>query len=302
MSNLPLRNREILKIKDILKYFCGYGLSSIPVVNKSKKLIGILKKEDFVTTSSSVINLEKSLKEFAIRNMTCINFSEDSKILSSLVLSCEQIKEIPVIDEEGSLIDFWTPQEIFLSLNNDISFSVNSWEKIFNNFPCISIIVDHSGKIVLANKLAKKYLFEDIETQNKEISEICSDLAKLSTKCKKLEEKKRNKSILKESLVNIKGKKYYCDYNLILDDKRVIGEVFLLREFLLESLNQSLEQDDLKKTIPPLEEAILKTEKNIISRALKKTDGNISACANLLKIPRQTLQYKIRKLNLKPVK
>ncbi|MDI6785442.1 MAG: helix-turn-helix domain-containing protein [bacterium] len=302
MSNLPIENKKVLKIKDLLKYFCGYGLSSIPVINKSKKLIGILKKENLIATSSSVVNLEKPLKEFTTKNITSINFLEDSKALSNLVLNCEHIREIPVINEEGILIDFWTPQEIFLSLNNNISFSVNSWRKIFDNFPCISIFVDHLGKIILANKLAKKYLFEGIEVQDKEISKICPDLAKYSTKYEKLEGKRKNIPNLKESLVTIKDKKYYCKYNLILDEKRVLGKVFLLREPSVENISQNLNENNLKKTISPLEEAILGTEKDIISRALSKTKGNISACANLLKIPRQTLQYKIKKLNLKSIK
>ena len=48
-----------------------------------------------------------------------------------------------------------------------------------------------------------------------------------------------------------------------------------------------------------LKETIENTEKNLIEKALKKSDYNISYAAELLKIPRQTLQYKISKYNLK---
>lgn len=47
-----------------------------------------------------------------------------------------------------------------------------------------------------------------------------------------------------------------------------------------------------------LSEVLEETERNIIKDALKKTDNNITKTAELLKIPRQTLQYKIQKLKI----
>lgn len=47
-----------------------------------------------------------------------------------------------------------------------------------------------------------------------------------------------------------------------------------------------------------LSEVLEETERNIIKDALKKTDNNITKTAELLKIPRQTLQYRIQKLKL----
>lgn len=48
----------------------------------------------------------------------------------------------------------------------------------------------------------------------------------------------------------------------------------------------------------PLNEVLEETEKEIIKRALRKTDNNITKTAEQLKIPRQTLQYRIKKLGL----
>ena len=47
-----------------------------------------------------------------------------------------------------------------------------------------------------------------------------------------------------------------------------------------------------------LSEVLEETERNIIKDALKKTDNNITKTAELLKIPRQTLQYRLSKLGL----
>jgi len=46
--------------------------------------------------------------------------------------------------------------------------------------------------------------------------------------------------------------------------------------------------------IPPLREAIQEKERELIEQALAFTKGNILKAAKLLKIPRQTLQYKIK--------
>ncbi|WP_100331314.1 sigma-54 interaction domain-containing protein [Bacillus xiapuensis] len=53
-----------------------------------------------------------------------------------------------------------------------------------------------------------------------------------------------------------------------------------------------------ENVIQPLRQALKDTEKALIQKALKETNGNIQQAARLLKIPRQTLQYKLIKLNL----
>jgi len=41
-------------------------------------------------------------------------------------------------------------------------------------------------------------------------------------------------------------------------------------------------------------------EKELIFTALNKTDGNVTRAAELLEIPRQTLQYRIKKFDIQP--
>ncbi len=51
--------------------------------------------------------------------------------------------------------------------------------------------------------------------------------------------------------------------------------------------------------IRPLEVSLQRYEKEIIASALEKVDYNVSKAAKLLNVPRQTLQYKIKKLDIK---
>lgn len=50
--------------------------------------------------------------------------------------------------------------------------------------------------------------------------------------------------------------------------------------------------------IPPLKETVWETEKAWIEQAMHRADDNIMQAAKLLQIPRQTLQYKLKKMNL----
>lgn len=50
--------------------------------------------------------------------------------------------------------------------------------------------------------------------------------------------------------------------------------------------------------LQPLRKVLLETEERLITQALEQTNGNIQQAANLLQIPRQTLQYKSNKLKL----
>lgn len=52
-------------------------------------------------------------------------------------------------------------------------------------------------------------------------------------------------------------------------------------------------------TIQPLSMAVEKVEREIIISALEQTDYNIAKAAKLINVPRQTLQYKIKKLDIK---
>ncbi|WP_432666886.1 sigma 54-interacting transcriptional regulator [Wukongibacter baidiensis] len=51
--------------------------------------------------------------------------------------------------------------------------------------------------------------------------------------------------------------------------------------------------------IQPLNDVMEMVEKKMIKKAIKKAEGNVSKAAKLLNIPRQTLQYRVSKYNIK---
>lgn len=71
----------------------------------------------------------------------------------------------------------------------------------------------------------------------------------------------------------------------------------------IQNRTEDLTEDvrTIETRITPLNEVIESVEKEMIKRAVKITEGNISKAARLLEIPRQTLQHKIRKYCLEEV-
>jgi len=79
-----------------------------------------------------------------------------------------------------------------------------------------------------------------------------------------------------------------------------IYDVDIIRE---EHLPQNLSEKSSAANftngkIEPLNKALERKEKELILSALSKTDGNVSRAAELLEIPRQTLQYRIKKMGI----
>lgn len=64
----------------------------------------------------------------------------------------------------------------------------------------------------------------------------------------------------------------------------------------MAAVNQAEEED---MDIPILSEAVEKVEKELITKALLRFEGNKTKASQLLGLPRQTLTYKIKQLNIK---
>ena len=65
----------------------------------------------------------------------------------------------------------------------------------------------------------------------------------------------------------------------------------------MEDLPQFLKKGSPSSSekIIPLREAMIEMETKLITEALLQTNGNVFQASRLLQIPRQTLQYKIKK-------
>ncbi len=90
---------------------------------------------------------------------------------------------------------------------------------------------------------------------------------------------------------NVRELEHTIESVISLYDSAIIREEHLPYQFNKTKLTS----DNNLKIIKPLNESVEKLEKEIILAALKQTNHNITKTAELIDIPRQTLQYKIKK-------
>ena len=87
---------------------------------------------------------------------------------------------------------------------------------------------------------------------------------------------------------NVRELKHCIEYMMNVADSHEL-DVGDLPAYFLERRNKPGGE------LPPLRIALMEAEKDMIKKALNKTGGNVLKAAEILQVPRQTLQYKIKK-------
>lgn len=95
---------------------------------------------------------------------------------------------------------------------------------------------------------------------------------------------------------NVRELEHAIESTISLYDGELIREEHLPFQFKYYNFKNNVKLDT--STIQPLNIAVEKVERDLIISALEKANYNISKAAQLINIPRQTLQYKIKKLEI----
>lgn len=158
------------------------------------------------------------------------------------------------------------------------------------------------------NKLLRKDLYYRLSVVNFQIpplKERKGDIKLLTNYFIKNMNKKLNKSVVGVSNKVMKIFENYKWEGNVRELENTIEGIMSLYDMEVIDVEHIPKKfkTNIKREIKPhgksLKEVIEDTERNIIEDTLKMTDGNITHTAELLKVPRQTLQYKINKYELK---
>ena len=95
---------------------------------------------------------------------------------------------------------------------------------------------------------------------------------------------------------NVRELEHAIESAISLYDGEIIREEHL--PFQFKNYQSDISYISDTSVIQPLSQAVERVERDIIISALDQTDYNISKAAKLINVPRQTLQYKIKKLNI----
>ena len=100
---------------------------------------------------------------------------------------------------------------------------------------------------------------------------------------------------------NVRELRNVIERTCILHDESIIKVEHIAGDFIGadKSLGLKICDDDFDLTTASYEDLLNNIERKIITKAISISDGNTSHAAKLLRIPRETLRYKLKKLNTK---
>ncbi|MEW5767098.1 MAG: CBS domain-containing protein [bacterium] len=115
MPNFPDITPGPLSKGDLLKLFYRYSLQIIPVVDDDKRIIGFLRKSDLIAASGIVKDLNSPVDELIRVNLSQIKPQEDLDQLTDAIQNFKRIESLPVINQEGKIIDAWDKIDLMLA-------------------------------------------------------------------------------------------------------------------------------------------------------------------------------------------
>jgi transcriptional regulator with PAS, ATPase and Fis domain len=269
------KSKEPLKKRDLLRLFCRYPIKALLIIKK-KKVSRILYKDELIAASTTSSGLEAPAKEIILNHSREIKENEDFLNLLKEIFGDRKETKLPVLDEEGNLVDFWSRVDFTLAWEEHSFFSKDGWKSIVNSLPDAILITDGTGRITYLNPAASEIIKEK-KVRGKSLSQVLPSIRLIEDKS------------ISNHFINIGSEEFIYDGVPIRRDKYLVGGVYIFRKpFIIEE----------EEPIKPFREALNQKEKELIQKALLITQNNITAAANLLKIPRTTLRYKLKKLKI----
>ena len=285
----------------------------LPVVDqKSESFIGFLSKSRIISEMSN-LDIEEENEENEI-SKELLEFDISDELLSYF----DSHSKIPVLNMRGEKISLWTKTKILLEYNNKVEEKTkeeventiiedngyNESEKInwflrlvLENLSEPLLVTDLKGKTILYNESFEKNILP-LEFFKDSIMTCESKLSKILKNNKHL-----FKKVLDWTVISNFGKgiNYDLHFKVISEDGNNTGYIyqFILRNDYNIIEEKSSNQNFKFDTNLSFSKNIDNYEKFCIENALIKNLWNISKTAKILKIPRTTLQNKVRHFQIK---
>ncbi len=292
-------NIKIVKMKDIIRLFFKFDIDYIPIIDKDKKLKGLVDKKLIIQDAADTVFIEKPFSKLV--NKFIFYPSEESFL--QIVSAIPDELKFPVIDIKGSLQYLWFKKDILNSFYNISKKSKSKTEKsdldykdIIDAFPLNLILVDEKNKIVNANKNFLHELdFEQDIILNQNINKFFTNI-----------HLPNEKNVFYPKIHSLKYRHIHWYYTVLQANQYYIFLFSLTsnpfnsnKEIHFSEESENSKKSGQKSISPPsLTRVMESNEKNIIKKILEENEWNITQAAQVLKIPRQTLQYKISKYKI----
>jgi len=309
-----------MKIESFYRHFLLTPVSHLPVVNASKNILGLLSKEkiarEMADLESEGIEYEK-IPEHLLENQL------NEKILQYFI----NYRTIPVINELGQRVDAWEKPrflaevskllekketvaqvEIVVEPENKNQMMIYRFmELILRSFPDALYTTDKDGDTMFYNEkfetsvLSKPIFKDSISIAEKYFRELSRDL--ISEYFRAVEPQIENSIDLPSLQVYVGNLQLFVRLIALRSEEKVIGYLYHFWDPNVSWVNHKGNinfpiLEELFQMSAPLNEVLKQVESTYILRSFKKNQENISHTANDLKLPRSTLQNRIKFLNL----
>ncbi|MDI6703233.1 MAG: helix-turn-helix domain-containing protein [bacterium] len=267
-----MEDHRFLTKTDILKFFCRYPIRIIPIVNKEKKIIGLLRKSDVVAGTPVVSSLNTSIKEVISSHIIPVAQDQEVSEFQNLLTNFRKATVFPVIDEKGHLVDFWDKTDLICTFLEKNPY-LKAKEEMFTHFSNPVIFVDRERKITYINPKAKaEFRLKDVI--GKQIDKVICPITIV------------DKTPIENCHIKIDNQEFTYDASPILRGKYLVGAMYIFRKTYIE--------EDIKN----LPKSLARKEKELIVKAMDEGKGDVQTVASLLKISPRSLRYRIKKLNI----
>ncbi len=300
------KTKKGAKIKDIIRLFFKYDINAIPVVDNRNLFKGLIFKQEIIDNAGEISFIEKP---FSTISNKFIFFPKETEFLQ-FISKLNDSLEFPVINLKGELLYLWRKKDLldlYYSITKNVikepsTQNIIDFEAIINVLPLNIIIVNSKNKIIFASK-------SFLETLDFKKEILINQLVhKIFPKINII----RTKDSLYPNIHKIKYQHqewYYLIFNLSTTASMKGCYIYVftqnknmfnagISEIIKGDKVNIKKENNAKKEQPPLTELIKSQEKELIKKVLEENAWNISQAARILKIPRQTLQYKISKYKI----
>jgi|GEM_PF-5391803 len=140
---------------ELIRLFLKYPISSIPIVNEKKGLIGFLSKQDIIASSGVQADIPIPITEVIEHHLNPIDREKDLPGLNLLLKNFNKVKRIPVMDKMGNIVDMWEKIQLITAWEGEEERGKsNFYPLLFDHFPLGVVITSPKHKILYINQPA----------------------------------------------------------------------------------------------------------------------------------------------------
>lgn len=287
---MKIGDGEVLSLGQLMRIFMLYPIEAIPIIDERRLLTGVLTRNNLSRLSSRRADLKLNAKEVMEKAIINIDDSFSVNRLLDVVSGNRKGTKFPVMDTSGKIIAIWDKTHLIHSFKGNPQVTAHSYEVILDILPFGVIVSNMHGVIVYSNTSANLLVkMNKTEIIGNRIEGIFGDsLAKVN------EGKNLNGVIQRGSATLV------YDVIPVMSTQQVIGNVMTVR-CAEEWEKHEKQESKLRVNVESegLSSAMKSVEKQLIEKCLKEMDGDTAKASKSLKISRQTLQYKIKKLGIR---